>query len=458
MKKALWEKVKAGLKTRVPANNYMMWIEPLEFKTLQDEAIVLACPNLFSKRWVESNYADMIESMACDLGGQRLGVKIEVDPNPGNGQENGNDGKSASGRKDNRHKQLALPNTQLPPPTGRVLKRDFTFDNFVVGNNNDFAYSAVLSMGSKERFGEKALFLASKPGMGKSHLAQALGHHVLRSYPGRRIYYITAEDLSNEMVHAYTTKKIGAFKKKYRTGFDMLLLDDIHALAGKERTQSELTSILDYMLDADKKVLFAGCCLPGEMPKINEQLKSRLSCGLITTMEKPDFRTRVRILQKKASLNGYRVPVEIMECLADNLTQDVRQLESGLKNLAAKSSLLGVPIDMDLAESVIKNMAVHQNAINLDTIKKIVCRSYGISTTEINSRSRKQRIAWPRQVAIYLSRRFTDHSLKTIGRSYNRYHATVIHSINTVEKAMRENRTIHKEIDYIIKKIESGKH
>ncbi|MDY6824681.1 MAG: chromosomal replication initiator protein DnaA [Thermodesulfobacteriota bacterium] len=459
--KSIWEKVKADLKAQIPANNYMMWIDPMEVGASGDDHIVLKCPNHFSKKWVEGYYREMIESGFTGMCGKSIRVACEV----ANGQsrcEAGDEAVTAkaaqTGKKTRKaDKQLTLPNSYVRPRTGRLLKDDFTFDTFVVGNNNDFAYSAVLSMGSQKNAVNRSLFLTSKPGMGKSHLTQALGHYTLGTMPAARVYYITAEDFSNEMVYAFNTKTINQFKDKYRAGFDVLLLDDIHSLAGKERTQTELAMVLDYMLEADKKVLFTGCCLPGEIPKINEQLKSRLSCGLITTMDLPDFRTRVRILRKKSRLHGYSIPDEVIEYLADNLTDDIRQLESGLTGVAMKSSLLGVPVDLDLARSIVKNMVIQQRKITLDLIKKMVCKEYGVLVKDIDSRSRQQRIAWPRQVAIYLSRRLTDHSLKSIGRNYNRYHATVIHSINAVENAMKQKESTGQEVSYLLKKIEDGK-
>ncbi|MDY6905592.1 MAG: chromosomal replication initiator protein DnaA [Thermodesulfobacteriota bacterium] len=458
--KSIWKKVKADLKTQVPANNYMMWIDPLDVSDCGADGIQLKCPNHFSKKWLEGYYSNMIEDGFRRVAGKSVKVSFGVSSDnsrarqSGDNEASGNNGRKKARKED---KQLILPNSYVRPQTGRLLKNDFTFDTFVVGSNNDFAYSAVLSMGSQKNAVNRPVFLTSRPGMGKSHLTQALGHYTLGMKPSTRVYYITAEDFSNEMVYAFNTKTINQFKEKYRAGFDVLLLDDIHSLAGKERTQTELALVLDYMLESDKKVLFTGCCLPGEIPKVNEQLKSRLSCGLITAMEAPDFRTRVRILRKKSQLNGYNMPDDVLEYLADNLTDDVRQLESGLNGVAMKSSLLGVPVDQDLAQTIVKNMVVQQQAITLDAIKKLVCKEYGLMVKEIDSRSRQQRIAWPRQVAIYISRRLTDHSLKSIGRNYNRYHATVIHSINAVEKAMQQKQSVSQEVGYLVKKIEDKK-
>lgn len=460
--KSIWKKVKADLKSQIPANNYMMWIDPLDLGACGNQHVVLECPNHFSKKWIEGYYSEMIKAGLNRICGKAVQVSFEV----ANGhsrhtitQKQDTLAVTNKGQKARRtDKQLTLPNSHVRPRTGRLLKNDFTFDTFVVGTNNDFAYSAVLSLGSQNNAVNRPLFLTSRPGMGKSHLTQALGHYTLGAKPSTRVYYITAEDFSNEMVYAFNTKTINQFKEKYRAGFDILLLDDIHSLAGKERTQSELAMVLDYMLEADKKVLFTGCCLPGEIPKVNEQLKSRLSCGLITTMDAPDFRMRVRILRKKSQINGYSIPDDVIEYLADNLTDDVRQLESGLNGVAMKSSLLGVPVDQDLARSIVKNMVVQQRKITLELIKKLVCKEYGVLAKDIDSRSRQQRVTWPRQVAIYLSRRLTDHSLKSIGRNYNRYHATVIHSINAVENAMKQKQSVSQEVNYLVNKIEEGKY
>ncbi len=458
---SVWEKIKAELKEDIPSNNYMMWIEPLQLRGCDNGTVVLDCPNFFSKKWVQGNYRELLTSKINGATGQSYSLDLKV-TTAEEEQATGSDAttalpptRKAAGKKADR--QPDLPDLHARPNGGRMLKKDFTFDNFVVAENNDFAYSAVLSMGTKNNGFNKSLFLSSQSGMGKSHLTQALGHFALSTDAAARIYYITADDFSNEMVYAFSTKSISRFKEKYRNGCDMLLLEDIHSLAGRERTQTELAMVLDYMLDADKKVLCTGACLPGDIPKLNRHLQSRLTAGLITAMDPPDFKTRVRILRKKSKLFGYRMPYDVLEYLADNLTEDVRQLESGLKNVAMKSSLLGLPVDLELAASVVKHMAVARSRITLESIKKLMCKEYGVLEKDLISRSRKQHLAWPRQVGIFLSRRYTDHSLKAIGRCYNRYHATVIHSINCVESAIKSKRSARQEIDILAKKIEDGK-
>ncbi|HSO66528.1 MAG TPA: chromosomal replication initiator protein DnaA, partial [Desulfatirhabdiaceae bacterium] len=317
-------------------------------------------------------------------------------------------------------------------------------------------YSASLSLASRKKNQQGALMLISKTGMGKSHLTQAVGNMILSENPTERVYYISAEDFSNEMVSAMRNDRVDAFKKKYRSNCDVLLLDDVHYLTGKDRTQVELAMTLDTLFESGKKIVFSSCCLPVDIPKLNDTLRSRLSSSLISQIDPPNFRTRVRILHKKALMRGMAIPEDVTRYLASELTEDIRQLESGLMGVTARSSLMGSMIDLELAESVIKNIVRQQKQITIDAIKKLVCSEFNVSPTEIISPSRKQIIVRPRQIAMYLSRKYTDSPLQTIGKSFNRYHATAMHSIIQVEKGLKENRSLLKQVELISHKLETG--
>ena len=444
--KKVWNEVKASIKSRVPGHCFKMWIEPLQIARCDEGCIVLNSPNFFSRKRVLENYGALVESEIKKVLGKSCRLSIEISatntlPKP----------------KADKNPQLLLPNINVSPHNGRLLKKDFTFDHFVVGENNNFAYSASLSLASRKNGFQNALFLLSKTGMGKSHLSQAIGHHILSEYPSDRVYYMTAEDFSNEMVDAYRHNSINAFKQKYRNRCDVLLLEDVHYLRGKDRTQIELALTLDTLFEAGKRIIFSSCYLPAEIPKLDDKLRSRLSWSLISSIDPPDFRTRVRILEKKASLNGYVVPEDVIQYLAAELTDDVRQLESGLVGVTAKSNLLGAPIELGLAESVVKTIARQRKNITIDVIKKMVCKHYNISMSEIVSPSRKKSIVRPRQIAIYLSRRYTDSPLQAIGKSFNRYHATALHSIGIVEQGIKGNGPLQKQVEFLCKKIDSGK-
>ena len=442
----IWKRVKSTLKQRVPSHSFNMWIEPLEVTQNDESGWVVSCPNFFSKKRVEGLYGAMIIKALQHATGQDCQILFKIS------NKNGNSENTARN-----HFQLPLPSENLHPQNGRLFRKDFTFDSFVVGGNNDFAYSASLALASRKDSQRNGLFLLSKTGMGKSHLSQAIGNHILSISPNDRVYYITAEDFSNEMVQAFRHDVIDKFKAKYRNQCDVLLLEDVHYLSGKERTQVELALALDTLFESGKRIIFSSCYLPADIPKLNDKLRSRLSCGLISTIDPPNFRTRVRILQKKAWLNSYRFPENILHYLAGELTDDVRQLESGLNGVAAKSSLLGMPINLSLAESVVKNIVRQRKRITIEAIKKLVCKYYEVSIEDVMSRSRKQTLVRPRQMAIYLARNYTDAPLQSIGKSFNRYHATALHSINCIERGIKQNSSVKKQVGFFREKLESGK-
>jgi len=445
----VWEKVKSAIKSKVPSHTFNMWIAPLKYGGFDQKTFTLYSPNFFSKNRVKSHYATLISDQIAEALGNKVIVIIKA------GRQNA---ESLSELAPSR--QRSLPNMGIRPQNGRLLRRDFTFDQFVVGGNNDFAYTASLALASRRKRQngcENALFLLSKPGMGKSHLSQAVGHFILSEHPTESVYYMTAEDFSAEMVSAFREDTTDRFKEKYRTGCDVLLLEDIHHLSGKDRTQIELAMTLDFLLEADKKIIFSSCYRLTDIPKLNDKLRSRLSYGLTSTIDSPDFKTRVRILKKKALSYGTQVPGEVLGYLASELTDDVRQLESGLVGVSAKSSLLGIPIDLDLAASVVQHITRQRKKITIEAIKKLICKHFNITVVDIVSRSRKQAVVRPRQIAMYLSRRYTDAPLQAIGKSFNRYHATALHAIGSIEKGIRRNEAVKKQVEYLQKKLETGK-
>lgn len=443
----IWQEVKATLEQKIPEHSYRMWIDPLRLDRISQKEIRLTAPNHFFKKRVTDNFGQIICSELQRASGQSYCLKIEVAPSNKDPET-----KPAPAQ------QLPLPNMAIQPHFGRLLHKEFTFDQFVVGKNNDFAYSAALSLATRNNVQQNALFLLSKTGMGKSHLSQAIGHHILKETPNERVYYMTAEDFTNEMVTSYKSNSINLFKDKYHKNCDVLLLEDVHNLSGKDRTQIELAHTLDSLFNDNKKIIFSSCYAPTQIPKLNDNLRSRLTGGLISNIDPPKYKLRLRILKKSAELNNWSIPIDVLEFLSSELTQDVRQLKSGLMGVAAKASLMGRPIDIELAASVVQNMVQRTQDITIGSIKKLVCKYYKLTPKELVSRSRKQSVVRPRQVAMYLSRRYTDQPLQAIGKSFNRYHATALHAIGVVEKGLRQGGPIHGQVNYLTKKLESGEY
>ncbi|HMA84116.1 MAG TPA: chromosomal replication initiator protein DnaA [Desulfosalsimonadaceae bacterium] len=454
----IWQSVKASIKESTPTHVYKMWIEPVEFLKASDDGIVLACPNILFKRRVWENFGGLIKSELTRLAGRQLKLLLEVTHNGGDSKANGNgNGKKYKDRtRIPDDIQLDIPAMNCQPRYGRLLRKEFTFDRFVVGENSTFAYNAAVALASqKNKF--PPLFLLSQPGMGKSHLSQAVGHKILSAFPNERVMYITAEDFTTDMVNSLRNSSITEFKEKYRNNCDVLLLDDIHFLSGRTRTQDELALSLDYLYDSGKKIIFSSTMPLKDIPKLCEHLKSRLSQSVVSEIQTPDFSTRFKILKYKSDYYGYQFENQVLEYMASELTENVRLLESGLLGVATKSRLLNMDVDLSLAKSVVKNLAITRKAITLGSIKKVVCKEFGITEKEIASNSRKKGVVRPRQIAMYLARRHTKQSIQSIGRSFNRYHATVIYSINNIENEIKVKSEVQKQVERIDKQLLDGK-
>ncbi|MFP4476079.1 MAG: chromosomal replication initiator protein DnaA [Desulfatibacillaceae bacterium] len=444
--RSVWEKAREAVREHLPESVYHMWIDPLQFIRFQDGRIILSTPHPFSRKWILDHYRDLLVTSLMDTARQPLDLEIEVaPPDPRQQREF-----------ESSRQQKIFPESVAKTQRGHYFKRDYTFDSFVVGNCNDFAYTATLSLASKKNRQQNVLYLCSKTGLGKSHLSQAVGQFILAEHPEDKVYYMTAEDFTDEMVNALKSNSINQFKKKYREGCDVLLLEDVQNLSGREKTQSELGLALDYLIDADKRLIFTSSHRPGDIPRLHDGVCSRLSSGLVLSMDKPDFRMRVRILKRKARQYGVRLSQEVIEYLASELTDNVRQLEAGLKNVAARGNLMCGEIDVAEAERVVSNLINAQREITLGSIKNMVCRYYRLTPEEIVSKSRKVAIVRPRQIAMYLSRRYTEQSLQAIGRSFKRQHATTLHACATVERHLRDKDQVARQVELLCDRIESG--
>jgi len=456
--KTVWNNVKTAIKDQISPSLYRLWIEPIEFVEAQSDTMILACPNFFIKKRIMANYTDLINHELNRKNGRPLTFSLQVNSanqNQAHNNDRAQNGNPAAGQR-TRGRQLTLPGIAAQPMNGRILRKDYTFDHFVVGHNCNLAYQATMELASGKSANVNAVFLLSGTGMGKSHLSQAVGHKILSVSPGERVYYMSAEDFTNEMVHAIKSNSLDTFKKRYRDGCDVLLLEEIHMLSGRTRTQTELALVLDHLYESGKKLIFSSCASPSEIPRMSDHLISRLGQSMMTAIDAPDFKTRLRILRAKARCRGIELPGQVAEYMAGELVDNVRQLENGLIGVASRSCLMGDQIDLDLAEQVVKNIVTRKKTITIDSISRLVSREFGVPLKDMISRSRKKSVVRTRQVAIFLARRHTSQPLQSIGRKFNRKHATVIHSINSVEKELKLKGELFRQVQIIEKKLESG--
>lgn len=445
---AAWNQVREALKGVMDEKSFTFWVKPLKLLDSDEGVTRLGCPNRFFRNWIKENYSALFHSQFSRLGlkGHRIAFKVLPHRDLLEHKPHGDNGNG---------KQLLLPNIPVKARAGdRYLIERFTFDKFVVGESNEFAYSVSKALANDASCPYSSLLLLGQTGLGKSHLAQAIGNAILKKKPTLRVYYITAEEFTNEMIFALKNNLIDQFKTKYRRACDVLLLEELHFLGGKEKTQIELGYTLDALFTDRKKVIFTSSLPLEEIPKMKKMLTSRLSSGVLTSIEKPGFQTMLEILKQKAVERSISLPDEVAFYLAENLTQDVRQLEGALVSLEAISFFLKREINLDLARETLKQILPAKPLATIKEIQGVVCKYFKVELEALKSKSRKKLISYPRSTAIYLCREYTDSSLERIGRSFNRNHSTVLYDCEKIKKNIKIDESVRKEVEFLCRKIE----
>jgi len=447
---SIWEDIKAQIKDEIPKNSFSLWINPISFLEKNDSTVLLSCPNKFSKDWLTENFSPLIKRKFQDRTSSRLDILFSVNQ-----------------RREPRHpstvsptiEQMVLPNMAAKPkPFTMGFNQNYTFDRFIVGRSNEFAFSASNALANDFACSYQALLMLANTGLGKTHLSHAVGHAVLNQNPRSRVFYTTAEDFTNEMILALRNNRIEDFKNKYRKRCDVLLLEEVHFLSGKKKTQDELGYTLDALANDNKKIIFTSSLPPKDIPNMSKQLTSRLTSGLVTTIDDPDYETRTKILTKKASEYGLKLSGQIIHFLATRLKKDIRQMESALTCLKAKSDLLRIKIDMDLAREVATCLVSEEKTIQMNDIKDLVCKYYKIEPDTLHSKSRKKEHGYPRNIFVYLCRHHTPQTLEAIAKTVNRTHSTVLYAAELVEHKMKSDPKLRRQVQFLSQKVEEMRH
>jgi len=441
---SIWQAVKETIKNQLPGPTFDLWIEPLRAEPGPGGELVLSCPNPFALRWVQAHYLNLIRQNLGTVSSPGLPVHLKLLTAPA-------------------RLPALVPATQSCLPlvaektASRRFNRAFTFDQFVVGASNRLAYQASQALARNDTFYNRILFLTSGPGLGKSHLSQAVGNFVTKSAGGEQVRYITAENFANEMVRALKSGGMSTFKERFRQDCDVLLLEEVQFLSGKEKIQAEVCYTLDTLMGQNKRLMFTSCYLPGEIGQISQELRSRLTGGLITPIGPPDYPTRVDILTNKAKRRGVQVSLKIMEYLAEYVHEDVRRLESALDCLLARSTLLNAPFSLRLAQEVLEDLRAVDTRLQTPEIQKIVSDYYGVSLPELLGRSRQKRLVRARQMALYFCRIYTEKTMVELGRLFQRSHASVVHALQTLERDRQTQPRVAQELQLLEERLAQAK-
>lgn len=440
----VWERVKESLKESLAENIFSLWIEPIEYMQIKDDSLYLTSPDRYFSAYIRQNFLHVITDKLRENGLPALKVVFCEGSKP---KETVRSTKTLVGT------PMRLPH--LPENNSQIksLHPKYTFDEFMVGESNILAESACRSMINKDGMFGPCLYINSDTGLGKSHLTHAVAHQIFAESPMTRLHYLTAKQFSAEMVRGIQHNSMDEFKRKYQDNCDILLVEDVHALTGKKKTQEELNDILDILIKSGKRVILTANRPPRDLIGIDDEFRSRMTSGLVTTIKAPDINTRYRIVEKKALTQQLVLDEELIGYLANNVRGDIRKIESALIAVRAKACLLGGHVDIDLVREVVSSIIGVNQMLTTLTIGELVSGQFKVSLEDLRSRSRKRSITFPRQVAMYLSRKYTEESLSDIGKTFNRDHSTVLHAIKAVSTQVVRNSSVGAQLEILGNKV-----
>ncbi|PTY03280.1 chromosomal replication initiator protein DnaA [Opitutaceae bacterium EW11] len=451
----LWETVKADFKTLFPEDVFKLWFEPIVCLEATEDALTLGVPNDFAAIWINDNYLDLIVQRLRLTTGRAVTVKLkkaESEPAGMASSIGSSDTQSPVGA--NRVKSVTQRRTvrydERQPSTNSLNPRN-TFESFVVGNNNQMAHAAALAVAQAPAQAYNPLFIYGDTGLGKTHLMHAVGHAILRNNPHTKVAYLSTEKFTNEFIQALQENALTKFRQRYRH-VDVLLLDDVQFLGGKERIQEEFFHTFNDLFESSKQIVLSSDRRASEIQKLEARLVSRFEWGLPADIQAPDFETRVAILRTKAANLKFDLPAPVATFIAQNIAKNIRRLEGALIKVASYTTLTGKPIDLPTTEMLLQDVLMEQaqNQLTMETIQKRVADHYQIRHSDMTSKRRPNNIAIPRQIAMYLARTLTKHSLQEIGDAFGgRDHGTVIHACKAVDNMMEQDASVRGSVEFL---------
>ena len=429
-KNKLWQEAQEKLKTDLNPQHYATWIKPLKLIDIKNETIIIEVPNRFVLDWVKNNYANIIQNVLSDLSSvsYRLELKVNGSAREAFSQKSETNDIVTS-KKNNTLNSVTENNTNI------TLNRKYSFSEFVSGSSNQFAYAAAMAVANNPASTYNPLYIYGGVGLGKTHLISAIGNEIANNNKLNKICYYTSEKFTNELINSLRYSKMDEFRNKFRN-MDVLLIDDIQFIAGKERTQAEFFHTFNTLYESHKQIVLTSDTFPKDMPGLEDRLRSRFEWGLIADIQPPDIETKLAILKLKAEQNGIILPEDVAFFLASSVSSNVRELEGYLIRVGAYASLTSTTMTLDMTKEVLKDIIADKNKeITIEEIIKVTCSYYNIKVSEIKSSKRVKTVVLPRQIAMYLSRQLTNSSYPEIGEKFGgKDHSTIIHAIKKIEK------------------------
>ncbi|ABZ83660.1 chromosomal replication initiator protein dnaa [Heliomicrobium modesticaldum Ice1] len=435
---SLWQQSLEILKQELKPASFDTWLKNTQLVTIQNGEAHIGVPNDLARDWLENRYATLVKNALSVVLGESVEVRFFTP--------------SADSRRSEPSRRPVATEESSPP----LLNPKYTFDTFVVGNSNRFAHAAALAVAEAPAKAYNPLFVYGGVGLGKTHLMQAIGHFVIEQHPQSRVVYVSSEKFTNELINAIRDDKTVEFRNRYRN-IDVLLIDDIQFLAGKERTQEEFFHTFNALHESSKQIIISSDRPPKEIPTLEDRLRSRFEWGLITDINPPDLETRIAILRKKAILENLDVPNEVMVFIANIIQSNIRELEGALNRVIAYANLSGKSLTSEVAEEALKNIIPSHRAkvITIALIQEIVAEHYNMRVEDFKAKKRTRDVAFPRQIAMYLSREMLDVSLPKIGEEFGgRDHTTVIHAHEKITKDIEKDPQLEMTIQVLKEKIQ----
>ncbi|MBU5594440.1 chromosomal replication initiator protein DnaA [Amphibacillus sp. MSJ-3] len=443
----LWASVLSHLKDKMAGESFETWFKNTKANEIIDDTLVVTAPNEFTRDWLERSYTELVSDTIFAVAGTRLKTSFVLP----------DDEKIVEDNKHKLNRKPPIVNNENYHQSKMMLNDKYTFDTFVIGSGNRFAHAASLAVAETPAKAYNPLFIYGGVGLGKTHLMHAIGHYVIKHNPNANVVYLSSEKFTNEFINSIRDNKAENFRNKYRN-VDILLVDDIQFLAGKEQTQEEFFHTFNTLHEESKQIIISSDRPPKEIPTLEDRLRSRFEWGLITDITPPDLETRIAILRKKAKAEGLDISNEVMLYIANQIDTNIRELEGALIRIVAYSSLINQDIDAALAAEALKDIipSSRPKMITVTTIQELIADKYNIKLEEFAAKKRTRSVAFPRQIAMYLSRELTDLSLPKIGDEFGgRDHTTVLHAHEKISRLISEDQSFNQEIEDLINQLKS---